>query len=378
MLRFSLSGMLVLCGLVMFSPAGYADEYYSGGVTVDIDRDVTGYLWIEDATVNLYKNAHIKNDYYLGDVYISSGEIVNIYGGQIDNVMMLSTMYNGLPDPEVMVYGRDFAVDGVAVEPDTSELFLEGQTLSGTYADGSTFSYAVQCFQEGSVYLTLKLVWVDAAPATEPDIDAAAVDFGEVGMGSHGLQVATIANVGDGPLTIDSVQLEDETMQFFIADVNLPAVVEPNGVLEVGLVYVPAAMESASASLKVVSDDPDEQTYEIALSGVGTEAAQAQQLTPLEQMDEILAFFAQAVEDGTLEGVGRGHSAAHKLAAVGHLLQTTRYLIDHGYTEYAIKALQVIEQKTDGGRRPGDFVAGEALGELKRQISELMDALRGA
>lgn len=383
MLRRNFLGLLVLCLVATGASTLRADEHYSGGVTVDIDRDVLGYLWIDDATVNLYKNAHVKNDYYLGDVYITSGAVVNIYGGQIDNVMMISKLDNDLPDALVTVHGTEFAVDGVPVAPGTEELFLQSQVLSGLYEDGTPFAYTVECHWEGDWYLTVHLNWLDGSTEPEEPEEPAvsdielmpeAVEFGEVTVGQHALQVAAVVNAGDAPLTVESVTLEDESMQFFVSAVSLPAVLEPNDILEIGLVYVPAVEEAAAGVLTVISDDPDEQTVQFALSGMG--AAEVVPLTPLEQMDMILAFFDEAVEAGTLEGCGWGWSARYKLNAMEHLLKTARYLIEREYYGYAAEVLRAADMKSDGLQCPYDFVEGDATAELNAQVVELYEILK--
>lgn len=358
-----------------------ADEHYYGGVTVDIDREVLGYLFVEDATVNLLDGAHIKNDVYLGDVYIASGAIVNIYGGEIDNVLMISTMYNGLPDPVVTVYGADFAVDGAAVDPSVTELFLQGQTLSGTYENGTPLAFTVECFREGNVMMTLRLAWVDAAPLPVADIEAADIDFGEVAVGDFALAAASIANAGDAALTVTSIVLEDASAQFFISGAALPAVVAPGEAMQVWLAYIPAVEEAASGVLRIGSNDPDEGMIEIALTGTGIEKTVVEEpepLTPLEQMDQLLAYFDASVEDGTIEGLGRGNSAKNKLSALRSLLETARYLIEQGHDAAAAVTLHAAEMKTDGESKPADFVTGEGVGELNRQIREMMAVLKGA
>ena len=361
----------------MGSSAVFADEHYYDGVTVDIDYEILGFVWIDDATVNFYPGAHVKDDYYYGDVYISSGAVVNLYGGQIDNVMMISTMYNDLPDAQVTVYGTDFAVDGVPVDPDTTDLFLQGEVLSGVYEDGTPFSYAVECFWEGDVYLTLSLVWLngeDPEPA-EGDIEAApvAVDFADVELGTHALQIAAVLNTGDGPLTVDSIKLEDDSMQFFLSAVTLPAVLEPNEALEFGVVYVPAETAEAAGVLKVLSDDPDEQEIEIALSGAGFV-----ELTPLERIDAILAAFDQAVEDGTIVGnAGWWWWYNDKMVRqMKCLLKTARHLIEKDQFHCAVQVLHVADLKSDGKTWPCDYVKGDGVAELNRLIKELEEKLK--
>ena len=144
----------VLCLLLCCVGWVQALEYYDSGVTegkvVDIDREVNGYLWVADATVNLYENAWIK-DYYSepGQVCAESGAVLNIYGGKIDSVLIVTTSYNGLPEAQVTIFGNDFAMDGVPVEPGTPELFLRDNVLSGIYESGTAFEYPVSSFEEG-------------------------------------------------------------------------------------------------------------------------------------------------------------------------------------------------------------------------------------
>ena len=128
----------VIIAMTAASLAG-ADEVYSGGVTVDINRDVNGYLWIEDATVNLLENAHIKNAQYYGDIYAVSGCVLNIYGGVIDNFLYVTTSYNDMPEAQVTIYGSQFAIDGNPVAEGTTEVFLQNQRLSGVYQNGTPF-----------------------------------------------------------------------------------------------------------------------------------------------------------------------------------------------------------------------------------------------
>lgn len=351
---------------------------YTGGVTVDIDYEIYGYLWIEEATVNLYPGAHIINDYYMGDVYAASGAVLNIYGGQIDNLLIITTAMNDLPNPVVTVYGTDFAVDGVPVEPGTTELFLQNQELSGVYEDGSSFAWRVDCYYETAYSLTLRLHWVDAAPPQpdpEPDIKAsiAEADFGQVEVDAFGEVLMTISNVGTAPLTIHSLTLEqDNSLQFYTTAVGqLPLVLDPNGFVEIGLLFVPAAEGQAAAQLVLLSDDPDQDRLEIALTGEGFVP-----LTPEEQIAAILNFFEQSVESGTLEGVGRGPFAHWNLQGMRHLLRTAHYLIERQRYEAAACLLRAVQLKIDGSHRPADLVSGPATAELYDMIAALMENLK--
>ena len=150
----------------------YADIEFAGGATGLIDYTVDGSVWVYDANVTMVEPAHI-----LGFVITASGAVLDIYGGQIDYMMLISTSDDTLPEGQVTVYGTEFAVDGIPVEPGTSELFLQYQTLSGVYEDGTPFSYIVDCAISGNAnyiyYQTIKLGWV----VSEPDIEVSQYDY---------------------------------------------------------------------------------------------------------------------------------------------------------------------------------------------------------
>lgn len=143
----------------------WADEYYAGGVTVNINDEIFGYVWVEDAVVNLYDGAHIVNEAFYGDIYATSGAVINIYGGTVDGIFFVD---NGSPefDPaRVTIYGTDFAVDGIAVDPSVNEVYLENQHLSGIYASGAAFDHLIDCSAAG---VTIKLAWIVEDPVLTP------------------------------------------------------------------------------------------------------------------------------------------------------------------------------------------------------------------
>lgn len=351
---------------------------YTGGVTVDIDYEILGYLWIQEATVNLYPGAHIINDYYMGDIFAASGAVLNIYGGQIDNLLLITTAFTDLPDAMATVYGTDFAVDGLPVEPGTTELFLTDQILSGRYEDGSSFAYRVDCYYETAFYLTLRLHWIDAAPPApdpEPDIEASVLkaEFGQVQVDTFAEVLMSVSNAGAAPLTMDTLMLEqDETLQFYTTALRqLPQVLEPNETVEIGLLYAPAMEGQAAAKLILLSDDPDEGRLEISLAGEGFVKQ-----TVEEQITAILDFFDASVENGTLEARGRGRHDSWKLEGLRHMLKTAQHLIRREKYDMAAQLLKAVLMKTDGEGRPGDWVTGSAAAELNEKVSELMEDLK--
>jgi hypothetical protein len=98
-------------------------------------------------------------------------------------------------------------------------------------------------------------------------------------------------------------------------------------------------------------------------------------LPPEEQIAEILEFFDDSVESGTLVGAGSGASADHRLDAVMHMIETAGALIEEGDIDGACNQLMAAYGKTDGDPIPPDFVTGSAASDLAFMIDELRQSL---
>jgi hypothetical protein len=471
---------LIVVSAVMVLTAGIpavADETYSGGVTVDIDRDVMGFLWVEDATVNLLENAHIRTADYYGDVYAVSGSVLNIYGGLIDGYLYVTTSYNGMPEAQVTIYGSNFAVDGIPVAQGTPEVFLENNQLSGVYQNGTAFSHWVSCFWEGDFYRTVKLGWINSKP--EMMVTPQSLDFGQVKVGQSVTQMITITNTGNANLSLQSVAMADDSnpefsftplaqlpmtvepnqlvslevifsptmegqalgvlkitgddadtpftdvvltgvgivpeiamepasMDFGQIDIGtsaalsmtianhgdaqlviqsiawaaggnadfavavlpeLPLVIEPNCFVELSIVYTPTTLGAAAATLEIASDDLDQPMMSLAVAGVGV-------YPPLRQINDMIAFYDESVQNGTIQGIGPGRSAQAHVRAIRNVLLCTKFLIQSGYERYATVVLAEIDKLTDGQPRPKDLIVGSAVAELNAKIDMLITTLK--
>lgn len=471
--------VIAAAAVLLGSSAVKADEYYYGGVTVDIDRVVNGWLWIEDATVNLYKNAHIKNDVYYGDVFSASGASLNIYGGTIDGTLIITTNSNGLPEANVTVYGYGFAVDNAPIAENTPELFIANNILSGFYEDGTPFAFKVNCYKSTNLYLTIKFGWRQSQPqmAVTPDaidfgsvkltesvsqavsvtntgtanlivqsigfadgssaefacasvpvlpmtlepgagmnvdvvftpaaigaalavmtiagdnvditqvmltgtgikpviaVEPAALDFGQLDLGQAAIGKLTIANTGDAQLIIQSMDFTDTSsadFAFMTAPV-LPMVIEPNAIIELEIAYTPSVEGDAAALLNIVSDDMDNATVAVTMTGKAVNPVQ----TPLEQINAIMKYYDKAVKDKTIKGVGHNSRIAQvHVSVVRQMLVCTRCLIKGGYGKWAICGLYDIEMKTDGKSRPCDMLQGPGVAELNAKVKTLIDTLK--
>ncbi|MDH4203589.1 MAG: choice-of-anchor D domain-containing protein [Phycisphaerae bacterium] len=349
----------------------YGDIEFAGGVTAQIDYTVDGAVWIYDANVIMVEPAHI-----LEFVATGSGAVFDIYGGQIDQMLLISTSDDTLPEGQVTVYGTDFAIDGVPVDPETTELFLQGQMLSGVYENGTPFAFSVECFIMGgggySYYQTVKLGWV----VSEPDIEVSQYDydFGQTDIETTQYGTLTVYNLGNAALTIQSLQLEqDENLQFEFTPLQvMPLTLAPNTALDIEISYNPVLEGYAQATFRLTSDDPNDPVVEVALSGEGIPVV----LSSQEQAVQILDTYDWAVENDLIEGVGKKKSAKNKLRVFGKMLTIADDLIAGGYNEQALEVLLMVEKKCDGQKRPKDFIKGPAAADINALINELINALQ--
>lgn len=111
----------------------------------------------------------------------------------------------------------------------------------------------------------------------QPDIavNPMAIDFGEVLAYEPGtappaptVQVVTITNEGDSDLHIDQVYLQEESGPFSYGALSA-VLIQPGGSAQISVTFDPQASGPMTNKLLIDSDDPDEGTVEVLLSGVG-------------------------------------------------------------------------------------------------------------
>lgn len=125
---------IVLCILVILlctAPCGA--QYVAPGETADIDYVIKYDYLLVDGVANLYPGAYID-----WGVYAATGCEINIYGGEIGDGFFVM-LYTGEPIPIVTVYGTDFKLDNMPIDP-LAGYFMTGSSgsgvLTGTYVNG--------------------------------------------------------------------------------------------------------------------------------------------------------------------------------------------------------------------------------------------------
>lgn len=115
--------------------------------------------------------------------------------------------------------------------------------------------------------VTLTGTGVDA-PTPDIDVDPLVVDFGAVSPGSVGTLWFTLANLGDGALSIDGM---DQTGSGAFSLIGNPAGFSLASGADNTIVvnYVPVASTGDHGEVTITSDDPDEPSVTVSLLGNG-------------------------------------------------------------------------------------------------------------
>jgi len=222
------------------------------------------------------------------------------------------------------------------------------------------------------IYLTY-----DPRPAYcdyQPDIDVSPVvyDFGDVELETYRSALITISNTGNGDLTVGSLAFApDSSLDFVLVPPELPAVIPPEGSIDVEVLFAPTTEGLLTAVLEIGNNDYDEPVVQVSLSGVGVVI----EVPPDEQIKQITEFIEKSVAEGTLTGSGPGNSPTKRVNALMNMLESTTDLIVGGYYDDAYAQLVDVLKKCDGQVPPPDFVDGEAREELAEMITELMEDL---
>lgn len=108
----------------------------------------------------------------------------------------------------------------------------------------------------------------------QPDIDVSpTLNFGTVAVGSSSTQSVTVANVGSADLTVSSLGVSGSADFALGAGApSTPFTVAAGGNESVPVRYTPSGTGSDAGTLTIGSNDPDESSVEVSLSGTGATA----------------------------------------------------------------------------------------------------------
>lgn len=143
-------------------------------------------------------------------------------------------------------------------------------------SENGSLTIASTDIDEPSVIVNLTAEGIDAAP--EITVLPTAHSFGAVLVGASAIREVTISNVGDASLDITGISLSGsgDFSRSGFAGGAIPA--GANEVVEI--MFDPADVGTENATLEVTSDDPDEPSIFVSLSGEGVDTAAEIEVTP--------------------------------------------------------------------------------------------------
>jgi hypothetical protein len=100
---------------------------------------------------------------------------------------------------------------------------------------------------------------------------------------------------------------------------------------------------------------------------------------PRDQITEIQTFVDNAIQEGTLTGLGEGAVAPRRLKEFKEQIRISIMYLKNGVKQEACRLFLDAVLKMDGkssAENPPDFVQGEATAELTRMISDLRKTLK--
>lgn len=210
----------------------------------------------------------------------------------------------------------------------------------------------------------------------EFDIDVSPVsyDFGEVSLGTSKTLTVTISNTGCGELTVTGATIDTD-----FAITSLPAasmVIQPGEDQQIEITYTPEIIGQNWATLKIFSNDADEPVVEVPLNATGVLVPPS----PTEQIADILAFFNEAVEQGTIQSTWHRHGGwlnhnDFRLKLMKCMIKKIASYIEREKYHSACNLLRHIYRSCDDRPTPPDTLKGDAVPEFAGMIEELMQTL---
>ena len=178
------------------------DGYVDVGEIADINCAIEDNFLLVLGTANLYPGAYVD-----WGIYAFNGCTVNVYGGQIGDGFFI-TLFNGKPSPVVTVYGTDFKLDNVPLDPSATQFSVDpydGGVLTGIYGNGD--SIYLWFLSDVPIYLTT----VTPAPEMTMTIDIKpGNEQNNINLKSNGVVPVAILTTDN----FDAVTVDPATAQF--------------------------------------------------------------------------------------------------------------------------------------------------------------------
>lgn len=150
------------------------------------------------------------------------------------------------------------------------------QTILLTFAPQTTGSLSAAVLIESEAQ-PIALVLQGEGVAPNIIVQNRSRDFGTVAQGSAATRVVTVRNLGNSNLMVSDTQILGGSGQFEITAMGGPRVVAPDGSYAINVTFTPTLDGPQMATLRILSNDPDEPVLDVALIGTSSCALQVSQ-----------------------------------------------------------------------------------------------------
>lgn len=145
----------------------------------------------------------------------------------------------------------------------SGQIRARGRTIGGNQTGSSSFTESVQSFN------FVPEIVIEQPAGTNLVDGTASIDFGTVGNGMTGTpKTFTITNTGNVDLTLNGITGGNAFLEFLISDPS-SFTIAPGGSATFTVSFKPTASGPRSGALQVLSNDSDEGSFDIALTGTG-------------------------------------------------------------------------------------------------------------
>jgi hypothetical protein len=205
---------------------------------------------------------------------------------------------------------------------------------------------------------------------TKASVDSELLDFKQVLVGSSSTELLYITNLDSENKVMVNLTFKEGTCDFSVGSQGIH--IEPGQTLSVEVTFAPSQVGECSDILLFFYSVGEWEQVVVQGKGVDT-------LTVEEHgVEDLLEFFDEGVEIGTLEGSGPGKSAEKRLKALRNMLEAALRMTENGETDKACGQLKAVHKKIDSLNTPAgapDFVEGEGVSDLAATTLEVMENL---
>lgn len=199
---------------------------------------------------------------------VMEGSFLNNNG--TDSTLLLSALLDDAPGTLVLGATRSGNVSGVSTTTNKTILSVRFKTKKvGT----TTIQFNRAGLKDPSYGTISVLAWNGVTINITEMIPAISVscpskDFGSVIVGNTSNRSCTVSNTGTGDLSVDSISITGSDASMF-SQTNTCSTVSPGGSCEISLTFAPISVGPKSATLGIASNDPNNPTVEVTLTGIG-------------------------------------------------------------------------------------------------------------